>query len=318
MIKIDKRKLISLAMIFIIVFNINGCSNKNFTRNTSVTSRNRGLTKIAVSETTVSTTNTDNDEEYVQYTLDERPQGSAQFLEGDVMLIDVEVTAENKSLSNADRDYVLNAETIACDYLEHKATENDKNLNLIHAESYDSDLWLNWDYDGALNDFRLDGSGYTNALQSFIDNDVELESLMEEYETSSYAFLIHVPISDCCYTCPDDWGYNEYCILPITADDLNAHDPPSVYAHEILHLFGALDMYDVADYYGVTQEVLDYDYEQCPDDIMRVCYNDNGSCNYDAITQDLSEITLYAIGWDDGENILKYFPSIARENTAAF
>lgn len=91
-------------------------------------------------------------------------------------------------------------------------------------------------------------------------------------------------------------------------------------AHEILHLFGAVDLYRVAGIDGVTEEIYnnvqnDPAYEMA---LMYNTYNEDGSYDYDSIPQYLSDITLAMIGFTDPEAVYEKYPSLVREYTAAF
>lgn len=82
----------------------------------------------------------------------------------------------------------------------------------------------------------------------------------------------------------------EYVDLPMFYK--GEYEPPSVYAHEFLHLFGAQDLYRGGDL--ITQEYADYQKLTKTNDIMRIQYDINtGEYRYDRITNEFSEIDAY-------------------------
>lgn len=70
--------------------------------------------------------------------------------------------------------------------------------------------------------------------------------------------------------------------------------------HEILHAFGAPDLYTADEYgnnYGLTDELVDYIKNNLDNEIMYTTDRVTGECHYSSITNDLTEITAYYIGW---------------------
>ena len=77
------------------------------------------------------------------------------------------------------------------------------------------------------------------------------------------------------------------------------YESPAPIAHEMLHTFGAPDLY-VADEYGITQEYVDYIAQNGLNDIMRNCYDPNtGSPVYDSVKNEITDITAYYVGLTD-------------------
>lgn len=81
----------------------------------------------------------------------------------------------------------------------------------------------------------------------------------------------------------------------------NTEISPSVIIHEILHLFGAPDLYapDAQDIgYLITMGFVDYCKENYPQDIMLSTYDRETDKRLpDRITQEITDITAYYIGW---------------------
>lgn len=89
-----------------------------------------------------------------------------------------------------------------------------------------------------------------------------------------------------------DWCDPEYCVLAIRT--INGYtNPASVYMHELLHLFGAQDLYrkEIGGVvYNDSREKAAK--ELCPGEIMDVCYGEFSDLQ-------ISGFTAYCIGWLD-------------------
>jgi hypothetical protein len=92
----------------------------------------------------------------------------------------------------------------------------------------------------------------------------------------------------------------------------------STYAHEILHLFGACDLYEENKTDHISQELADYIADNYPHEIMYYTYEDDDTSNFDEITKEMSPVTLYFLDWGDGGAEIKQFPEIKRKYPCTF
>ncbi len=89
----------------------------------------------------------------------------------------------------------------------------------------------------------------------------------------------------------------EVCYMFMTQADILT--PPSYFAHEMLHAFGAPDLY-YAGTFGITQEYVDYVEENKLNDLMRICQDpETYEMHYDSIVNEITDITAYYIGLTD-------------------
>lgn len=72
-----------------------------------------------------------------------------------------------------------------------------------------------------------------------------------------------------------------------------------MYAHEILHLFGAADLYVGSRDTFVTQPLAQYVLNTWPDAIMYYTYNSDNGISYDHIEKTLCPLTAYRLGLVD-------------------
>lgn len=154
---------------------------------------------------------------------------------------------------------------------------------------------------------------------------LDTDDLRQAYGTDRVGFLFFLPAPGVSYTLPHymedgGWYYHEYCMLYRydAYSDEGTPESPAVYAHEILHLYGAPDLYeDSADYY-VSDELVEYVYAQWPDAIMQYTYNDDGGIDYDRIGKILCPLTAYRLGLCDTFEGIERFPEVTELPPGAF
>lgn len=151
------------------------------------------------------------------------------------------------------------------------------------------------------------------------------DELAETYGTENVGFLVFLPVSGCSFTMVhylEDGGYyfNEYCCLykENVFFDTGTFDGPAVYAHEILHLFGAPDLYEGSSDLFVTEALVDYVARTWPDAIMQDTYTDDGDLTYDTIPKSISPLTAYRLGLCDRFEGMDLFPEVCTDPPGTF
>ena len=104
------------------------------------------------------------------------------------------------------------------------------------------------------------------------------------------------------YSCHDLDTYSEVCFV--------FDDSPSTCAHEILHLFGAEDLYNGLTYHEIGGEVVAYVRRTFPGDIM---LDDRSIDRPDSIPFEISRLTAYNLGWLDDVPELELFPTLRHD-----
>lgn len=138
-----------------------------------------------------------------------------------------------------------------------------------------------------------------DALCDLLDTD----ALHARYGTASVGFLFFLPVAGSAFTTihpyeDGDSFYYEYCCLyryDVWSGG-KTWDGPAAYAHEILHLFGAPDLYEGSSDPFVTPALADYVAQSWPDAIMADTYAPDGSIRYDAVGKTLSPLTACRLG----------------------
>jgi len=174
--------------------------------------------------------------------------------------------------------------------------------------------------DGVLTDEGRRTVEATNfAIYKFIEESIPYLALADKYQTDSIGYVVllnyfcarNYAISY--YMGGTDEGYHEKAFL-----FFGAYEPPAFDAHEILHLFGAVDLYVADPFYGVSKDFLAYVKRNYPDDIMFSELGRSGKPVYDSIQSEISRITAYCLNWLDDIPELKQFPEFRRDVPAAF
>lgn len=149
--------------------------------------------------------------------------------------------------------------------------------------------------------------------------------LAEAYGTSNIGFLVFLPVAGCSFTMVhylEDGGYyfNEYCCLykDNVFFDPGTFDGPAVYAHEILHLFGAPDLYNGSNDLFVTDALVDYVAENWPEEIMQDTYAPDGSLTYGEIDKIIGPLTAYRLGLSDSFPGMDRFPLVTMDPPGTF
>ena len=154
---------------------------------------------------------------------------------------------------------------------------------------------------------------------------LDTAELRERYGTGNIGFLLFLPVRGTSFTMAhyaDDGFdfYHEYCCLYRYDAYSEQVEPesPATYAHEILHLFGAPDLYDgSADPY-VDGELTAYVEQTYPDEIMLSTYDPDGENVYTAIDKTLSPLTAYCLGLVNSCPELPLFPQLAEVEPGVF
>lgn len=244
----------------------------------------------------------ENPERGAQEQRKDSPLGSAGYLRGDVILVSLYI---NDDVSEWTAERQANAQSylsVACSYLEEQAALYGQELDLIYDVTEHPDLQYDLTYDGGIAE---DENGWFNPwLNKWIDRNVAIAELQKTYGTENIGFLALVADSGGSYTNvfyveDSDIYYNESSVIFYYYPYIRTTDRevPAVYAHEILHLFGAIDLYEGS--YDFSPENVYYVGQTYPTDIMYSDYTEDGRLVYDSIHLTVGPVTAYCLGWLD-------------------
>lgn len=230
------------------------------------------------------------------------PLGSAGYLRGDVLLVSLYVNDEDSSWDEGKQDNVQDYLTVACEFLEEEAAVYGQELDICYDVAENPDLMYCAEFEGCAEEDR--NGKFTRWIYNWIDKNVPVVELQRRYGTENIGFLVLVAEEGGAYTNvyyieDDERYYNENSVLFYYYSYVRTTDRevPAVYAHEILHMFGAIDLYE--DSPDFSPENTAYVAQTYPQDIMYSEYTDNGRLYYDKIHLNISPVTAYYLGWLD-------------------
>ena len=217
-----------------------------------------------------------------------------------------------KETDAARRKNVLKSVKIASEWLMEQAQKYNKDLSVAYPADENSDLYYQTAFDDVVCDCLADRE--KTSYYQYIEKNVDVDGIKKKYGCENIVYLLfaneydeskedELNIGINAYAVPfydkeKEYPY-ELCCIPSMLE--NTEISPAVIAHEILHLFGAPDLYapDAQDIgYLITMGFVDYCKENYPQDIMLSTYDRETDKRLpDRITQEITDITAYYIGW---------------------
>jgi len=149
-------------------------------------------------------------------------------------------------------------------------------------------------------------------IYTLIENNVPYIELAEKYATDNIAYVLYISGDGFPNAAWYAVGYpglvDGYDIEKDYHENARVYNwyPVHSLTHEIMHLFGAPDLYAGSEFEGngITAELLDYAKAKYPYDVMISTANED---TYDLL--EISPLTAYRIGWIDDIPELRMFPN---------
>lgn len=257
----------------------------------------------------------------------ERHTGSVSYIWEPTVLVSIFVNEEEDFWTPEEKQVIKRNCDIAYGFVTDYMKENyDTDVELIYDWTEDPELSM---------DIRLfeDVPAYITTEEEKHFDELELQwvedmhyrELCQKYETSSIGFLYLIPHEGCSYTSmhfteDKDHIWNEGMLLYL--QDMYSptyeYETPTVFAHELLHLFGAEDFYASAEVF--SKETYDTLAKECSDDIMlRTFTKVNGVYTTfpDEVYGVISPVTAYLLGVED-DKVIADLPELERNEAACF
>ena len=257
----------------------------------------------------------------------ERHTGSASYIWEPTVIISIFVDEEEDLWTEEEKQQMLSTCRIAYDFVAQTMDEEyDTETKLIYDWEEDPELAY------SIRVFEEIPAYVTTKQEHYMDglelewvNQVPYHELCQKYNTSSVAFLYMIPHEGCSYSSmhfveDGDQIWNEGCLLYL--QDMYSptyeYETPTVFAHELLHLFGAEDYYDSAEVF--SKETYETLADVCADDIMlRTFTKINGVYTTfpDEVYGEITPVTAYLLGIGD-EEVVADMPDLVRTEAACF
>lgn len=257
----------------------------------------------------------------------ERHTGSASLISEPTILISIFVDEEEDVWTPEEKLVTLETARIAYGYLEDTIeSEYGKEVNLIYDwEEYPDLCYTTRIYESISPYVETSEERHIDELELGWALEVPYRDLMIKYETTSVGFLYFIPHEGCSYSSmhfvedgTDLW--NEGCLIYL--QDMYSptyeYETPTVYAHELLHLFGAEDYYSSADVF--SKETYSMLKKNCSKDLMLSTFDTIGGVytTYpDSVPREITPVTAYLLGIED-EKAVEDIPELIREEAGCF
>ena len=232
------------------------------------------------------------------YDQDGRPHtlGSAEFLAGDVYVLSCFVSDADNQWTDNERTSMIALMYEAQGWLREQAADYGVALEFVN-DSFGLEKDIELD---AVPSMREEGAksivttvlqeiGYRSSLDFYI------KTRKRRADCDNITVLIFVKDSGTSYavpyTDPDAATefYTEGAVIYQRYDTIDAERPAGAIAHEILHTFGAWELYNV---YYHEKDVETLAHELFPDSIMH-------EVHFDINDSSVDEVTAWLIGWHD-------------------
>ena len=249
------------------------------------------------------------------------PHGSADSCEGIVAVVSIYVSTPSYSwdfTDPADKQTIsqtLGFLKLATSWIETEASSWNKFVDFKCDWTVNPGLY----YEAKMSDDILvnsDMQGIQEVWKYIAGNIAPIDEIKSKFGANSVVYMLFVNTpsnftrNSSTIVCEEGFAYPyEFC--RIYCNGIDGEENPASYAHEILHTFGAPDLYKADDFgnnCGTTEELVEYVQENLPNEIMYVTYDyQTGLPYYDHISNELTEITAYYIGWTDKSEVAEEF-----------
>lgn len=250
-----------------------------------------------------------------EYISGEYPQfdglGSADSLSGNTAMVSVFVSddttewdfssPEDKELADDSLEYL----GIATDWISDQASKYGRDATFTYDWSQNPELR----YEASIDSDLVEGEDDEPSWDYIYEN-IDVDAILDDTNSENicFMFFLNTPLDNEMTSCTSRWEESDqipYEICYIFTQCADEEETPASYAHEILHAFGAPDLYtedEDGNNYGIDEDYVTYCEENHPNEIMLTTYDissgEETPC-YDVITNDFTDITAYYVGLID-------------------
>ena len=259
-----------------------------------------------------------------EQTVSQDPFGSAKQLEGRIVTVAVFWEDAQDSWTQSDLQTAQRQLRTALDFLEAEAVRYGRQAEFCYSPSEGALNYRQSSPEQAL-DLTENMTSFYQEVVQWMDTVLPQQQLLEQYQAESVCYLLFLHKSGTSFTLPwmadvpQQLTQRELSLIYYYQDDQRIQRQcPYVYAHELLHQFGAIDLYPDSAQLPVSSGLPDYVARQYPDEIM----GNNTRGHYyetelEQIGFEISPLTAYCLGWVDTVPELEQFPELTRTQPGA-
>lgn len=240
-----------------------------------------------------------------------KPTGSAGVLEGKSVVISIFVNDSNSRWTSRAKKEVNRKVNIAAKYIGNQAKKYGKNVELVTDIYKNRKLGYTFTTKMKVNDSNQKQDKLYEKVVKYIDRNIDLEAIRGEYGTDSVGFFFHINktgVSSTLVHFAQEGEESFYECSSVFTRCGGQAEGASTYAHELLHQFGARDLYETSLPDGITKSFVSYIERKFPNDIMFSTYTLNGKQLKYRIKNDISRVTAYFLGWKKSIPEQKTYP----------
>ena len=228
------------------------------------------------------------------------PTGSAGVLEGRSVLISIFVSDKGSKWTRKAKKEANRKVRAASAYIRRQAKKYGKTVSFVaNIEKY-KDISYSFRVNNKVSDSIRSQDKLYRKVMKFVEKNIDMDGLRSRYKTDSIGFLFHLNKSGTSSTLvhyAEEGTEYFYESATLFSKYGKQAEGASTYAHEILHLFGARDLYERSLTDGITASLVRHIEKKFPKEIMYSTYDQKGRMLKYKITNDISRITAYFLGW---------------------
>lgn len=226
--------------------------------------------------------------------------GSAGVLIGKSVIVSIFVEDADSKWNEKQKKDANRKLKAAAAFIERQGGRYKKNVTLV-ADSYaNSDLHYEVKTKTKLDDSEKKLNRFSDQMQTRIKQSVNVDEIREKYGTDSIGFVLFINKSGVSSTSVhymEDGKKNFYEMSALFSKYENAAEGAATYAHEILHLFGARDLYMTSITDGISSALVRHVGKKYPNDIMFSTFTKNGKTLKYKIVNQVDRVTAFYLGW---------------------
>lgn len=230
------------------------------------------------------------------------PTGSAGVLEGRSVLISIFVNDKVSKWTKKAKKEANKKVRSASAYIRRQAKKYGKTVSLVADIEKYKDISYSFQVNQKVSDSIRSQDKLYRKIMKFVGKNIDVNGLRSRYKTDSIGFLFHLNKSGTSSTlvhyAEESTEFFYECATLFSKYGKQA-EGASTYAHEILHLFGARDLYERSLADGITASLVRHIEKKFPKEIMYSTYDRKGRMLKYKITNQISRITAYFLGWKD-------------------
>ncbi len=299
------KKLFAVFIIFVLTITCGCAAKKPF-----ISDENQ--TETANHETTDNSNKAQTDsgiltgEEPVKPYYSVKNMGSAKELVGNNLIISICIEDDETTISPQEEADISKRAREAADWLENEAKKRGITARIITGKD-DGELVLRYKYSGVIDPGSFSYDDILNIMKEMKMGSY-YNRIIKKYGEANMAIALSVNKNGRSEACPgglseppdtmfiDDPNENDFCFLDVCVIYEPSVPDHYVLSHELLHLYGAADLYDYEAYpYGIPPNY-NMKFEKC---FLMEKYFPNEIMYCGIRPYEIGALTAYLIGWEE-------------------